>query len=277
MNCKTARHLIDDYLENQLSRYDRQGLEEHLSSCVRCSEELRRQRDFERTMWRSLAASLQHRTLSSEAGTRIVQEAQGSLERSIRVNRVKGVAGAFGGALAAAFVLIGILWLGRPSLPTQLGAIASLSAERPASPAVRPIPVSPVDPVDEQEATRTLLPAEQLLPLTLRRGEYVIEPRPLVPGEAFTVTVFLQSDLPEPLDAARLDLDIDGPTGYYRFALSARGPLAARGLTALRVTSDSLEGPCEEKYQIPPTDIFGASGIYTVRVALPGPDVATEP
>jgi hypothetical protein len=99
----------------------------------------------------------------------------------------------------------------------------------------------------------------------------------LVPGEAFTVTVFLQSDLPEPLETARLDLDIDGPTGYYRFALSARGPLAAQGLTALRVTSEALVAPCEEKYQIPPTDIFGASGIYTVRVALPGPETTTEP
>ena len=66
MNCELACHLIDNYMENQLSRYDSLRLERHLSDCSGCTEELRIRPDLERTIQRALTASVQLRLYVEE-------------------------------------------------------------------------------------------------------------------------------------------------------------------------------------------------------------------
>jgi hypothetical protein len=97
--------------------------------------------------------------------------------------------------------------------------------------------------------------------------------RPHVP---FTMTVLLQSDLPQPLETVHLDLDISGPTGFYRFGLAVEGPLPAQGVSILRVTPELLAEPCEEQYLIAPTEVFSLPGVYTLRVTLSDPVVASR-
>jgi hypothetical protein len=94
------------------------------------------------------------------------------------------------------------------------------------------------------------------------------------PGSTFTITALLHSELPQPLDAARVDLDISGPSGYYQFPLVIKGPLPAHGVSVLRVTSDALVGLCQEKYLISPAEIFRFPGDYMVRVILFSPPAA---
>jgi hypothetical protein len=96
------------------------------------------------------------------------------------------------------------------------------------------------------------------------------------PSEPFTMTVFLQSDLPQPLDAVRLDLEITGPTGFFRFGLAVKGPLPAHGVSIFRVTPETLAKPCEEQYLISPTDVFSLPGTYTLRVTLFDPVVTSQ-
>jgi hypothetical protein len=73
-----------------------------------------------------------------------------------------------------------------------------------------------------------------------------------------------------------LDLDIDGPTGSYRFGLSFRGPLPAEGMSIFRVTPELLAKPCEERYLMSPTDIFSVPGAYTIRATLLNPVVVSD-
>ena len=95
------------------------------------------------------------------------------------------------------------------------------------------------------------------------------------PYDPFALTVFLESDLSQPLDSIRLDLDISGPSGFYRFGLAVKGPLPAPGVSIFRVTPELLADACQEQYLMAPVDLFGAPGVYTLRVTLFDPVVAS--
>ncbi len=277
MNCRQACRLIDDYAENQLGRYERQQLETHLESCPSCVQELHRRSAFERTLWQALAASVQTRTVSPATSANMIQEARGSLERSIRNNRIGMAVQLVASAVAVVLVLVGVLfWLDGIPFPSGLKPIVLFPQNQLTLAGQRPITITPVD---QPDLTNVPPPAPSELgqpALSMTRGETLVEPQPLQPGEAFTITVFLHTVSPTPLGSARVDLDVDGPTGYYRFALAVKGPLPANGVSVLRVTPDVLEAPCREKYLITPADIFRAPGVYTVRVILVNPAGASE-
>ncbi len=237
MNCEQVCHLIDDYLENRLGHYERQRLENHVAFCQSCADELRSRPAFESTMLRSLAASVQHLHVSPEASRRIVHAAQGSVARAIWANRAMWAVQALAAVAAVALLVFGVLSLtGQIQLPPVLRQVTQPQASQPTS--------------------------------SLISSDMFIEPRRLNPGEPVTITVLLLSDLPHTLGAFGLDLEIDGPTGYYRFALAASDPVPAHGVSALQVTPDLLAEPCQEQYRISPTDIFGVPGVYTIRATL---------
>lgn len=244
MTCEQACLLIDDYLENRLGRYERQRLENHMVFCPDCAEELRNRPAFERTMLRQLTASVQHLHLSPAASQRIVRAAQSSSNRAVWSNRGTWVVQALAGVAAVALVVVGVMLLaGQIQVPPDLPQVVQPQASEPGS--------------------------------SLLFTDVFVEPWDMNPGEPFTITVLLRSDLPQSLDTARFNLDIDGPGSDYRFALAARGPLPARGVSVLEVTSELLADPCREQYQIAPTDIFRVPGVYTVRATLFSPVVAS--
>jgi len=112
--------------------------------------------------------------------------------------------------------------------------------------------------------------------LSLSPSGSFVDPEPLLPGQPFTITLFLHTNVSRPLESADFDLEIIGPTGYFRFPLSVTGPLPARGVALVRVTTDALADACREKYMIAPTQIFGVPGAYKLRFILlsPGSDGA---
>jgi hypothetical protein len=272
VNCRQACHLIDDYAENQLGRYERQRLETHLESCPSCVEELRLRSAFERTLWQALASSVQPRTVSPATSARMIQEARGSLHRSIRNNRIGMATQLVASVVAVVLVLVGVLfWLDGIPFPSGLNPVVLFPQNQLTLAGQRPITITPVDQPDLAQVPPPDLSELGQPTLAMTRGETLVEPQPLRPGEAFTITVFLHTVSPTPLRTARVDLDVSGPTGYYRFALAVKGPLPANGVSVLRVTPDVLDTPCREKYLIAPADIFRSAGVYTVRVILVNP------
>jgi hypothetical protein len=264
-------------MENRLGRYERQRLETHLESCPSCVEELHRRSAFERNMWQALAASVQHRTLPPDTSARMVHEAQGSLHRAIRSSRIGMAVQLTAGAVAVALVLVGVLfWLGSAPFPSGMNPVILFPERQSTLAGQRPVTITPLDAPDLSEVQTATLSQFNQQPLAITRGKTLIEPQPLQAGEAFTVTVFLHSESPEPLGTARVDLDVSGPTGYYRFALAVKGPLPASGVSVVQVTPAVLDALCREKYLIAPTDIFTAPGVYTVRVLLVNPTEAPE-
>lgn len=245
MNCDQVCHLIDDYLENRLSRYDRQHLEAHVAFCPECSEELRNRPAFERNMWQALSASVQHLYVSPEVSRRIVHKAQSSMGRAVWSDRFMVGARVFAGAAAMALLVVGVLFLaGYIEAPTQLQPLSESQASQPS--------------------------------VSLTASDVFVEPWVMKPNTPFTVTVFLHSDVAQPPDKLRLDLDIDGPTGVYRFGMVTKGPLPARGVSVFQITPDLLEAPCQEQYQISPSDIMSEPGVYTLRTTLFVPSTKAE-
>jgi hypothetical protein len=168
------------------------------------------------------------------------------------------------GALAAFLLVIGLLFLlGRILGVTQFEAIAQFPAIRLALSELFPAHL----PAEDQAASAS--ESAYLEPWT--DGDLLVEPLYLLAGEPFTMTVFLNSDMPQPLEDLHLNLDISGPSGYYHFVLAVKGPLPARGLSVLRVTPDLLNAPCQKQYLISPADIFKFPGAYAVRVTLSAP------
>jgi hypothetical protein len=267
MNCGLAGCLIDDYLENELSQRDRHQLEKHLAHCPHCADELRRRPTFERDLRRALAASVHALSLSSDASTGMVESAEESLNRAVWSHRAALTFRLMSGAIAAALVLVAMFTLaGRIPDPSQLKPIALLPANRLTLSDSNPDTLSVADqPIPRRTAISTV---------SLPRTSLLIEPRDMRPNLPFTMTVLLQSDLPQPLEAVRLDLDISGPTGFFRFGLAVKGPLPAHGVSIFRVTPDLLAEPCEEQYLIEPTDVFSLPGVYTLRVTLSDPVIA---
>lgn len=272
MNCSAARHLIDEYMENRLGRIERQRLELHLARCPSCSEEVHTQSVLERMVWQALSASVEHRSLSSATSARIVQEAQLGLHRAVWSNRFTVGARMMAIAATAALVLVGLfVLLGQIPIPSELSPITLLPVRQLVLSGRQPDTVVSIQEPTLYELDSVSVSSADPPALSLSRSEHIIEPQRLQPGEAYTVTVYLLSDLPEPLDMAHVDLEMTGPTGYFQFPLTVKGPLPAHGVSVLRVKSDALADLCQEKYLISPTDIFSVPGSYLVRVVLSGP------
>jgi hypothetical protein len=261
MNCDLASHLIDDYLENQLSQRDRHCLEEHFSRCSRCVAELYRRPAFERDVRQALAASVLPFRMSPVASRRIIQASEDSFRRAVRLNGVVFALRATAGVLAAVLLVVGLLFLlGRILGPSQLESVSLLPSIKFLLSGQRPVTL-PTEDQPVLQSTSTSL-------ASWTDGDLLVEPLRPRAGEPFTMTVLLNSDMPEPLDNIHLNLDISGPTGYYHFVMAIKGPLPAHGVSVLRVTPDLLTTPCQEQYLISPVEIFGTPGVYDVRVTL---------
>jgi len=268
VNCELARRLIDDFMHDELNQRDRARMEEHLARCPRCAMELRKQPALERDVRRTLAASVRPLYVSADVSARIVQASEQSLHRAGRARRTALTARVSSGILALLLVAVGLLaLLGRIPVPSSLKPVSlfptkSLPSAEPELGAVfgagKPVPdlASPV-----------------ISPLG---ANLLFEPRDLRPSEPFTVTVYVQSDMPEPMETLDLDLDISGPTGAYHFELSFNGPLPAEGTSIFRVTPDLLDSVCAERYLMSSTDIFDTPGTYIIRVTLFVPAVVSN-
>jgi hypothetical protein len=267
--------LIDDYLDNELSPRERKQLDSHLASCPRCADELRHRSALDHSVRQALGASVQHQYLPAEAGARFVQAAQYRFRRDIWRHRAGSVGQILVGLLAAVLVVVGLsAAVGRLSLPPELNRVILYPVKKLVLSGQRLVSVSPdaeSDPGELQPAVPSLTTQPAL---SLNSSGTFVDPEPLHPGEPFTITLLLHNNLPEPLKSAQFDLEISGPTGYFRFPLSVSGPLPARGISLVRVTTDVLAGPCQDKYMISPTSIFRTPGAYKLRFTLfsPGTD-----
>lgn len=260
MNCDLAGSLIDDYLENGLSQRERHQVEKHLARCSHCAEEVRKRPAFERDLRRALASSVHPLYLPADARTGIVQAVEESLYQAKRSRRVILAFQLMAAAAAAMLLMVGLFAL--------LGQI-------PVPSGLKPTVLFPQNnlPLPEPESV-TISSGEQPIPQlvaaadALPRASLVVEPREMAPHDSFTMTVWLESDLPESLETVHLDLEITGPTGFYLFGLAVNSPLPAHGVSIFEVTSELLAEACQEQYLISPVDMFTVPGVYTFRVTL---------
>jgi hypothetical protein len=240
MTCDYVCHLIDEYLDNRLSRRERQRLETHISACPRCAEVLREHLAFERNLRQALVTSVQPLQLAPAASKRVVWAVEGNVRQPWWRGQTVRTAQMAAAALVLSLVLLGLAFLlGRtpvPSEPEQLGRRAV------AGPG-----------------------------LAVDRAGIFVEPWDMRPGDSFTVTLPIESNLPQPVDDVRCDLDISGPTGRYHFVLVLQDSLPSQGMSVLQVTSDLLASPSQKQYQITPADMFGLPGVYTLRVTVFSP------
>jgi hypothetical protein len=269
MTCERAGHLLDDYLEGSLSHRDRHFLEGHLERCERCAEELRRRPAFDRGLRRALATSVQPLVLSTHTSSKIIDAAKDSLRRAQRSERVTRAIHLVSTAVAVSLLVIGILFLmGEIPVPDHLKPVALFPVNRLAFAEAQPDALA----IGDGSALRVTVASQHSLP----QASLLIEPRDLRPAQPFTMTVLLHSDLVQPVDRLRLDLDVSGPTGYYSFGLSVRGPLPAHGVSILRLTPELLADACEDRYLMAPTEVFRSPGTYTVRLTLSDAVVASR-
>jgi hypothetical protein len=261
MNCQAASLLLDDYYEGLLSQRERQSLEAHLASCARCAANLRQVPALDRDVQRTLAASVQSLHLAPDTTARLVSVAEESLRRARCARWVVRSLQSTAVLVGLAFLSVGLYFLaganphtsGMPLVSLLPANSLALSGHRDT------VVVSQIrspSPLPE--------PADQTLPV----ASLLFEPRIMRPSDPYTMTLFFQSDHAQPIDSLRVELDVDGPTGYYRFDLAVEGPLPGRGVSILHVTPDLLEERCQEQYLIPATEVFGAEGTYHVRMTL---------
>ena len=263
MNCELADRLIDGFMQDELNQRDRSRMEEHLAGCPRCASELRKYPALEREVRRALAASVRPMYLSADVSSRILQVSEESLIRAGRAHRTMLTMRVASGALAALLVAVALLaLLGQIPVPSDLKPVSLFPAKRLVSPEPE------LDVFLDPDRPRPSMAAATLSEID---ANLLIEPRDLHPREPFTMTVYVQSALPEPLETVGLDLDISGPTGFYRFELSFNGPLPAEGMSIFRLTPDLLAQTCEERYLMSPIDMFATPGTYTIRVTLLNP------
>jgi hypothetical protein len=275
VNCELACHLFDEYLEGQLSQYDLRRLERHLHGCPSCAAELRDLPHFERVMRRALAASTQGRMLSPEASMELIQNAQASLRRGIWSNRAFLSLRMVVVAAALCLVAVGLYFVlndasaSPPLHTTVLAPVRQLVVFEPP-----PAPSSELGPaaLTAQVADST---SEGQGALSLTSGDVQVEPVPLQPGKPFTITLYLHSNMTQPVDRARFDLEVTGPTGYYRFEMKAKGPFPAEGVSVVQITPERLAGLSQEKYLISPEEVFSLPGVYVLRVLLYSPLAAS--
>jgi hypothetical protein len=269
MNCGLADHLLDGYAEDELSQRDRYLVQRHLAHCARCAGELRRRPAFEREVRRALDTSAGTHHLSSGASARIINAAEESLQRAIWSHRAHLGFRLVGGVVAAALLLVGLFALmGRIPVPSSLGPVVL-------SPINRLVPSLPQADAPAIGAPSLPQPTTAL-DSSLPHASLLIEPHDLQPGEPFTISLSLLSDSPQPIKAVRLGLEVNGPTGQYRFDLVMKGSLPAHGMSVFRVTPALLAKPCQEQYLVSPAEIFRLPGIYTVRVIVSDAGVASR-
>lgn len=243
MTCDLVCLLIDDFLDKRLSKREHQRLEEHISACPRCARELNDRLAFERTMRQSLATSVQHLQLSSAASRRTIQSVESGARQSPWSFRAVRLMPMMAGTLGVTLLLASLLLL--------LGHI--------------PIPVG---------VQRAILSPASKPALFVDRSDISIAPQHIQPGDLFTVTVPIHSDFFRPVDTVRCILEITGPSGDYRFAVTAQGPFPSHGISILHLTPELLAIPSREQYQISPTDILSAPGAHTFRVTIFSPAVS---
>lgn len=260
MNCDLAGSLIDAYLENGLSQREYHQVERHLARCSRCSEEVRKRPAFERDLRRALALSVHSLYLSADAQTSIARAVEQSIHRGKRSRRVARGFQVMAAATAAVLMMVGLFALLR-QIPVPSGLKPTALFPRSSRPMSEPDPVRSL--AGGQPSPQLVAPDD-----APRRTNLVVEPETMNPRDAFTMTVWLERDLPESLETVSLDLEIAGPTGSYFFGLAVNSPLPTHGVSVFQVTSELLAERCEEQYLISPVDIFAVPGVYTIRATL---------
>jgi hypothetical protein len=241
MNCDLGP-LIDDYLDNALSRTDLQRLERHLGACPHCADEMRERLAFERSVKQALEASVQPLRLPSAASRRILCAVDGQVQQPPLSHQFIRLIPMMSGVAIVALLLAGLfLFLSQISAP--------LGMERTA-----------------------LLPANQLR--ALDGGGLLVEPREIHPGDLFTVKFPLERDQFPARKSILCTLEISGPSGRYLFVLAMERPSVISGRSVLQVTPDALAAYCQEQYQISPAEILSVPGVYRFRVTLSGQSAA---
>ena len=202
MNCESADRLIDGFMQDELNQRDRNQLEEHLARCPRCASELRKYPALEREVRRALAASVRPLYLSADVSSRIVQASEESLSRAGRAHRTMLAVQIASGAVAVLLVAVALLaLLGRIPVPSNLKPVSLL-------PAKRLLPSEPeLDAVFDADQP---IPRMATPTLTQLDASLLIEPRNLHPRDPFTMTVYVQSALPEPI-AGDADMPVVRP------------------------------------------------------------------
>jgi hypothetical protein len=261
VNCDQAGRLVDDYLAEQLSQREHALFEAHLLACDRCARELGTLPGFERNLRRALATSVQPLSVPAETSSRLVDAAEESLHKARRTVRVAGLLRFMAASVALALLLVCVLFLtGDLAVPSQLQPVALFPASR--------------QPFAHLPSLNSLLnggpmPADsEAIPESVPHVSLLFQPRQMRPRDPYTMTVFMESDMSRSLESIRLDLDVSGPTGYYRFDLAVEGPLPGRGVSILRLTPDLLAETCEEQYLMAATDLFREAGTYNIRLTF---------
>ena len=269
MNCTVAHQVMDSYLENRLSRYERQRLETHLLSCATCAEEMGSRSSLERAIGQALSAVVQHRVLPPGATAEMIEGAQAAVRRSLWSKRIGLSLQIVTASAAVALVVFGlVLWQAGIPISSTIDRIPLAPVRQFFATEISPASDLPVETLPFLDPQPVSFSSETQAGLSLTRGESLVQPAGLRPGERFTITALLESELPQELDSVHLELGITGPTGYFDFTLVVRGPFRAQSVSVLQVTPAELARPCQEKYLVAPTDIFGLPGRYLVRVAL---------
>lgn len=246
MSCDLAGHLMDDYLEDDLSDRDRQRLEKHLSSCPDCAQELRARLTFERSVRQALMTSVQQIQLAPEASKGVIRAVENSAPRPGWVDLFGEFARIIPGLVATALLLVAVLFvLGRLPMPSRVQRVVLPLASRP---------------------TAALTPSG-----------LIVEPPRIHPGDLFTLTLPIEGALFQDAKMIRCNLTINGPTGKYDFVFDVPGPVPESGGLVAQVTPAVLAGPCRRQYEMSPADILRAPGLYSFRVALFDRDAALAP
>ncbi len=262
---------MDDFLDNALSQRERELLEEHLARCSHCLRELRHRPAFERGIRRALAKSVQPLSLPPAASDRLVAAAEKSLRRARRSERANLVLQMSMGAAALCLLAVGLLFLtGSIPVPNRLQPIALLPVSQ--APLIEGAAIAD-GAVDRAAKWVEERPAPAA---TTSEVSVIIQPYVMRPRQPFTITVFLWSAEAQPVDAVTLELDVNGPTGYYQFDLALEEPVPARGVSVVKVTPEILAEPCREQYLMAPIDIFATAGVYDVRVTVTKPASARQ-
>lgn len=261
MTCERAGYLLDDYLEGVLSQRDRTVFESHIERCEHCAEEVRRRPSFDRGLRRALATHVQPLVLSKRLSAEIIDAAEDSLRQAQRSRRVTRAIRLVSSAVAVSLLAIGVLFLtGEIPVPDHLKPVTLFPINRMTFAGAEPDTLAAGDGT----VSRVTVVSQQLLP----KASLIIEPRILHPSQPFTMTVFLHSELARPVERLHLDLDVNGPTGFYTFGLSVRGPLPTPGVSVLRLTPELLADSCEDRYLMAPTEVFRTPGTYEIRLTL---------
>lgn len=270
MNCEAVGHLMDDLLDNALRQRERELLEEHLGRCPRCMRELRQRPAFDRDLRRALTTSVQPLALPSASSSRLVEAAERSLRQARWSQRANHAIKVSKGAAALCLLVVGLLFLrGSIPVPSRLQAVTLFPANRESlTKRAAKMDVASDQPVRWVE--------EEPSPVITSQVSMIIEPYVMHPHQPFTITVFLRSAEAQPIDAVTLNLDVNGPTGYYQFDLALQEPLPSHDIAVLKVTPELLSEPCHEQYLMAPTDLFAETGAYNVRVTMTKPASARQ-